>query len=492
MNSKLPRLGPSIVRRARLEEWLGRFKSVPVRFLVAPPGFGKTMALVGYLQHCTSNGRYCAVGAGSNAEAVWASIARTLDPELELRSHEDVVAALASRAPIELALDCVALPDTDGVDAIAALIQDLPNGVSLLIACRSRAAFQVGRLVAQGTASLCDAERLAFDAVGIRHLAETLEVSHSHADVLRMLEVTDGWPHVVSSALRKAAEDNCGLAQAFENWRLRHGHLFNEFISDAVKYVSEKDSDLVFKLMSGSYLDDRQQLQALEEQGLFVVHTADGYRPLRALSRSRIYDRYGRRVQAITPMQVRLFGWFRAEVDRRPIEWIRRRDRQLFKYLALHPGGSVSRAELGQVFWPGAEKHLVAQSLRTACSNIRKALAQIVGFDRVDAYFRAGDELALDLENVIVDVNGFVAHVNDGDEQYERGEVRAAYAHYRSAARVYRGNLLIGDAHEPWVATLSAILEHRHAMILERLSEVAAELDYEQTTEADLPIASGS
>ncbi|MGA2760461.1 MAG: BTAD domain-containing putative transcriptional regulator [Candidatus Cybelea sp.] len=492
MNSKLPRLGPSIVRRAQLEEWLARFKSVPVRFLVAPPGFGKTMAILGYLQHCSPNGRYCVVAAGSNAEAVWNTIARVLDQDLELRSHEDVVAALAARAPMELAMDCAAVPDSSGADAIVALIEDLPENVSLLIACRSRAAFQVGRLVAQGTASLCDAERLAFDAAGIRHLAETLEVSHSHADVLRMLEVTDGWPHVVSSALRKAAEDNCGLAQAFENWRLRHGHLFNEFISDAVKHVSEKDSNLVFKLMSGSYLDDRQQLQALEEQGLFVTHTPDGYRPLRALSRSRVYDRYGRRVQAVTPMQVRLFGWFRAEVDRQPIEWIRRRDRQLFKYLALHPSGSVSRTELGQVFWPDAEKHLVAQSLRTACSNIRKAIAQIVGFDRVDSYFRAGDELALDLENVIVDVNGFVAHVNDGDEQYARGEGRVAHAHYRSAGRLYRGNLLIGDAHEPWVATLSAILEHRHVMILERLSEIAAEMDYQQTAEADLPIASGS
>jgi hypothetical protein len=488
----MPRLGPSIVRRARLEDWLGRFKSVPVRFLVAPPGFGKTMALLGYLRHCAANGRYAVIGAGSNARAVWSAIGLALEPELELQSHQEVVTALGSRAPLELALDCVAVPDTDGVSAITALIEDLPDDVSLLIACRSRAAFQVGRLVAQGTASLCDAERLAFDATGIRHLAETCGVPFAHADVLRMLEVTDGWPHVVSSALRKAAEDSCSLAQAFENWRLRHGHLFNEFIADALKHVSERDSDLIFKLMSGSYLDDRQQLHALEEQGLFVVHTPDGYRPLRALSRSRLYDRYGRRIQAATPMQVRLFGWFRAEIDRRPIDWIRRRDRQIFKYLALQPGGSVARSELGQVFWPDAEKHLVAQSLRTACSNIRKAIAGLVGFDRVEAYFRAGDDLALDLDNVIVDVNGFVAHANDGDEQYERGEVRAAYAHYRSAGRLYRGNLLIGDAHEPWVATLAANLEHRHVMVLERLSEIAAELDYQPTAESELPLAAGS
>src|SRR5579863_6604486 len=492
MNSKLPRLGPSIIRRARLEEWLGRFKSVPVRFLVAPPGFGKTMAILGYLQHCTPHGKYSVVGAGSNAQAVWTGIARALEPELELQSHEEVVAALASRAPLELALDCAAVPDTEGIDAINALIEELPNDVSLLIACRSRAAFQVGRLVAQGTASLCDAERLAFDGPGIRHLAETLEVPHSHADVLRLLEVTDGWPHVVSSALRKAAEDNCGLSQAFENWRLRHGHLFNEFVADALKHVSEKEADLVLKLMSGSYLDDRAQLQALEEQGLFVVHTPDGYRPLRALSRSRLYDRYGRRVQAATPMQVRLFGWFRAEIDRRPIEWVRRRDRQIFKYIALQNGGTVSRAELGQVFWPDAERHLVAQSLRTACSNIRKAIAHIVGFKQVESYFRAGDELSIDLDNVIVDVNRFVSHANDADEQYNRSELRAAYAHYRSAARVYRGDLLIGDAHESWVGALDSALKARHAMVLDRIAEIVSTLDYQSVEKPNLRLASGS
>lgn len=488
----MSRMGPSVVRRAGIEEWLGRFKDVPVRFLIAPPGYGKTMALLGYLRHCTENGRYTVIPAAADDHAVWSGIANALDSDLQLHTHDEVVRALASLAPLELALDCDSVPEANGSAAIAQLIDDLPDDVSLLIACRSRSAFQVGRLVAQGTASLCDAERLAFDASGIRHLAETCSVSYGHADVLRMLEVTDGWPHVVASAIRKAAEDNIGLAQAFENWRLRHGHLFNEFVADSLKHVAEKEADLVLKLMSGSYLEDRQQLQALEEQGLFVVHTADGYRPLRALSRSRLYDRYGRRVATATPMKVRLFGWFRAEIDRRPIEWVRRRDRQLFKYLALQPNGTVSRAELGQVFWPGAEKHLVAQSLRTACSNIRKAIAQIVGFDQVESYFRAGDDLALDLENVIIDVNGFMAHANDGDEQYERGEVRAAHAHYRSAERLYRGNLLIGDAHESWVAALAPDLERRHVVVAERLAEIATELDYQPAAaETELPLASG-
>jgi Bacterial transcriptional activator domain len=490
----MPRLGPSIVRRPGLEEWLGRFKSVPVRFLVAPPGFGKSMALLGYLRHLATNGVYCVIPRGANQGAVWNAVAQALKLEVQITSHEDLLRALASRAPMELALDCEGIPDGAGVDAVLALMEDVPDEVALLVACRSRAAFHVGRSVSEGTAVLCDAERLAFDAAGIRHVAETLSVPFTHADVLRMLEATDGWPQVVSGALRKAAEDNCSLAQAFEHWRTRHGHLFNEFVAESLKHVSEHDADLVLKLMSGSFLDDRTQMQSLEEQGLFVIHTADGYRPLRALSRSRLYDRYGRRVAPITPMQVRLFGWFLAEIDRQPIEWVRRRDRQIFKYIALQPNGTVSRAEIGQVFWPDAERHLVAQSLRTACSNIRKAIAHIVGFKEVESYFRAGDELSIDLDNVIVDVNRFVMHANDADEQYNRSELRPAYAHYRSAARVYRGDLLIGDAHEPWVASLDAALKQRHVTILDRIAEIVATLDYQATAteKPSLRLVSGS
>jgi|HubBroStandDraft_4_1064222.scaffolds.fasta_scaffold00023_24 hypothetical protein len=492
MISGMPRLGPSIVRRPQLEDWLGRFRGVPVRFLVAPPGFGKTMALVSYLRHSATNGFYCSVPAKSSAEAVWSAIGRALQLDGECTSHEQILGALAAQAPLELGLDCEHLPDERGIEAILNLIEDLPDEVGLLVASRARTAFQAGRLVSQGTASLCDAERLAFDAAVIRHVAETCGVPFTHSDVLRMLEATDGWPQVVAGALRKAAEDSCSVGQAFENWRTRHGHLFNEFVAAALTHVAEREADLVLKLMSGSYLDDRQQLQSLEEQGLFVIHTADGYRPLRALSRSRLYDRYGRRAQAANPMQVRLFGWFMAEIDRQPIEWIRRRDRQIFKYVALQPGGSVSRAELGQVFWPGAERHLVAQSLRTVCSNIRKAIAHVVGFRQVESYFRAGDDLSIDLENVIVDVNRFLSHADDADEQYARSELRAAYAHYRSAARVYRGDLLIGDAHEPWVASLDAVLKQRHVMLLERIAEIVAALDYQSNTESDLRLASGS
>lgn len=484
MISYTPRLAPSVIRRPRLEDWFGRFSSVPVRLLVAPAGFGKTTAIVNYLRHSESKALYCGLRLGAAATDVWAAIGAAIQAETEQENvfadHDQVVRALAALAPIELALDCQDAPDADGVAALASLIDDLPDGVSLLIASRSRAAIDVGRLVAHGMASLCDAERLAFDAAEIRHLAEACKVPFSHTDIGKMLEASDGWPLVVSSAIRKAAEDGCDLSTALENWRTRHGHFFTEYISAALENAPESEAAVVRQIMAGSACRDEERLEALEMEGLFVIHDSQGYRPLRMLSRIRASRRSTpSKLHSSTPLHVRMFGRFQAEIEQHPVEWIRRRDQQIFKYVALSRDGSVNRAELAQAFWPNAEKHLVAQSLRTACCNIRKAIANIVGSDEVDHYFLADGDVSLNLNNVIVDVRRFVAHANDGDLQYDRNELRAAYAHYRTAEQLYFGSLLLGEAAEPWFANQAEALDSRYVVVLTRLAEIGLELgDY--------------
>ncbi|MEO6836224.1 MAG: BTAD domain-containing putative transcriptional regulator [Candidatus Tumulicola sp.] len=481
MISRVPRLAPSVIRRPRLEDWFERFRSVPVRFLVAPAGYGKTTAIVNYLRHSASRGLYCGLGLGATATDVWAGIGAAILAEgerdrIDCATHDDVIRALAACAPIELALDCDESPDADGVAAIAHIIEELPEGVALLIARRSRVGIDVGRLLSRGMASLCDAERLAFEASEVRHLAETCKVSFAQADFAKLLEASDGWPLVVSGAVRKAAEDGCDLSAALENWRSRHGHFFTEFVLAALENVPEAEAAGVRQLMAGAAFDDAQ-LQSLEMLGLFVIHDARGYRPLRALSRLRAQRRSApSRSRSVTPLHVRMFGRFQAEIGHQPIEWVRRRDQQIFKFIALKRGGAVTRAELAATFWPDAEKHLVAQSLRTACSNIRKAIANIVGVEDVDSYFHANGDVAINPNNVIVDVNRFLAHANDGDQQYERRDLRAAYAHYRTADQLYGGDLLAGDAAETWSTAHAAMLEDRHAMVLERLTAIAAEL----------------
>ena len=152
---RMPRLGPSIVRRHALEEWLLRFKGAPVRFLIAPPGFGKAMAILGYLQHLENPGAYCALSPGSDPESFWNSMACALGIEAGLSSHDELSHALAAKAPLEVAIDCEGVPDAEGAAAVLRLVRDLPDDVSLLIACRSREPFNVTRLVGEGVAVLC-------------------------------------------------------------------------------------------------------------------------------------------------------------------------------------------------------------------------------------------------------------------------------------------------------------------------------------------------
>jgi DNA-binding SARP family transcriptional activator len=485
MISYAPRLAPSVIRRPRLEDWIGRFRSVPVRFLIAPAGYGKTTAMVTYLRNGSSKGLYCSLPDGASAPDVWAGISAAIGAECDLgevvcTGHDDVIRVLDACAPMELALDFGGTPDADGVAALYRIIDDLPDGITLLVAARSRASLDAAHLVAHGLASLCDAERLAFDASEIRHLAEACKVPHAHADVAKLLEDSDGWPLVVSGAIRKAAEDGCDLAGALDNWRTRYGHLFSEYLAAALERAPEAEAAIVRQMMAGSACRDDRKLEALEKEGLFVVHDANGYRALRALSRVRASQRPpSARQQSATPLHVRMFGRFQADVDQQPVAWVRRRDQQIFKYVALSRDGTVSRAELAQTFWPHAEKHLVAQSLRTACCNIRKAIAMAVGGDNVDRYFLADGDVSIDFDNVIVDVRRFVAHANDGDAQFQRNELRAAYSHYRTAEQIYSGSLLLGEAPEPWFDDRAATLDERHVEVLERLSQIAAALgDY--------------
>jgi DNA-binding SARP family transcriptional activator len=474
--SGVPRMAPTVIRRARLEDWLARFAGTPARILVGPGGWGKTTAILSYLTNTPSTGFYCSLPQDASADCVRTAIARAMQHKSPEISHEALIRILCESAPAEVAIDCADAASPDGIAEIHRIIEELPEDVSLLLACRSRTAIDVSGLIARGLATLCDVERLAFDASEIRYMAESCGVSATHEAVVKLLENTDGWPLVVSGAIRHAAEDGRDLSDAFGLWRSRQGHLFSEFVNVALESAAPQKAQLVHQLMNGIVCDDQQLLHALEVEGLFVIHGPRGYRPLRALARGRLRAQVEPDGYRMPPMHVQLLGRFHAEIDAHPIPWIRRRDAHIFKYLALKRTGSATRAELAEMFWPGAETHLVAQSLRTALSNIRKAIGIVAGFDLVDVYFHATGDISLDLDNVIVDVSRFLAHANDGDAQYVRNELRPALAHYRSAVHAYAGNLLTGESAETWFEAQAAMLADRHIIIVKRLIEITREL----------------
>ena len=71
----------------------------------------------------------------------------------------------------------------------------------------------------------------------------------------------------------------------------------------------------------------------------------------------------------------------------------------------------------------------------------------------------------------MLDVHLVHRHCDHGHRRDERGELQVAYAHYRRAAELYRGDLLIADVKEPWVAAQAAMLERRQRAALDRIAE---------------------
>jgi len=471
------RLAPKTLRRSRLERWLSGQANLPVRMIVAPAGMGKTTLVLQYLEASPHAGGYCVLEPAATPRKLYAAIAGALNLRKPPANDIDLLVALrqtAAAAPIELAVDDADNANAEALVILKRLIENVPEGVSLIYTARSRETLETSRWVSAGVGALCDARRLAFDRNEIAMLADALGVSNSHADVARLLEESDGWAVVVSGAIRTALEDERSLHDAYETWRMNYGEIFLDFVVANSQGASDEDRALVQSLINGFGVADPEALRRLEAHGLFVINDGTGVRPLRAVQQARAVPTKG--IDTSVPMVVRMLGRFGVTIAGRNVEWVRRRDQQIVKYLLLRPGATATRQELASIFWPGANRQLAMQSVRTACSNIRKALAGAVGYARVDRYFRAADNvIVVDLSNVVTDVGRFTAHAMAGDAAYERGDVSDAATHYQAAEKIYAGRLLEDDAPEKWFAPQVATLEDRFALVLERLAEAAYE-----------------
>jgi DNA-binding SARP family transcriptional activator len=469
------RLAPKTLRRPRLENWLNAQAGLPVRFVVAPPGAGKTTLLLQYLDASERLGAYCALEPGAQPEQLLQGVAAALRVRKSPANDVDMLVMLRSAAaqrPLELAIDDADEPDPATLALLRRLIENVPDGVTLLYALRSREALDVSRWVASGVGALADARRLAFDRTEVMLYADMLGVSYSHADVAKLLDESDGWAIVTTGVIRAAAEDERSLHDAYDRWRSLYGEIFLEFLLAGVARAADEDRALVHSLANGVAVSDAAAMRRLEARGLFVINDGTGVRALRAIGQARAVPTKG--VETSVPMVVRMLGRFTVSVAGHDVEWVRRRDQQIVKYLLLRPGATATRQEIAGVFWPAANRQLAMQSVRTACSNIRKAIAGAVGYARVDRYFRASDNaVVIDLGNVVTDVGRFTAHAAAGDAAYEQHDKAQAAVHYAAAERIYAGRLLEEDAPESWFAPQAAALEQRLGIVLERLAEAA-------------------
>ena len=298
MISGMPRLGPSIVRRPLLEDWLGRFRSVPSSIFDCAPWIRQDDGAVGYFRHCGTNGFYCVLPAKASAEAVLSAISTALQLDgnsSRMPSSSSLSRACSARARAGLR----ARPGRRRHQAMLRLIDDLPEDVvavdSLPDAHRvwSRAIWsrkeRPRSAMPSGSRSTPPESGSRPRPAACRTRTPTFcGCSRPQTDGLKSSAARCARRARIVAVSRKPSKTGACVTGTSSTSSLRA----------TLTHVAESDADLVLKLMSGSYLDDRRTAAGFEEQGLFVIHTADGYRPLRALSRSRLYDRYGRRAQA--------------------------------------------------------------------------------------------------------------------------------------------------------------------------------------------------
>ncbi len=368
----------------------------------------------------------------------------------------------------------------DGLEETTAelhrLVEDVDDRITLIYGARSLDRIAAGRLIARGLAEACDARRLNFDVAEARTLADACGITPSDQDLARLVTDTDGWTLALSCAIRTAAIENETLANAYKLWRAESESFLHEFVECELLRVPADEAKLFRLLLAGGDADP-SQLRALQARGLYIATDADGtLRPYHVLRMKLQRPANAPAQPRLAPLlSVKMLGSFQARIGEREIPWVRKRDQQIFKYLMLKPDGRATRAELRNVFWNGTDHHLATQSMRTAFSTMRRAIAAVVGYDQVESYFRTVPDVHLVLDHIVCDVRRFIAHVSDGEASFDRNDLKEAVFHYRAAEKLYGGPLLEADGTEPWLAAQALALDERHLLVLERLADIALE-----------------
>jgi hypothetical protein len=486
LSSGVPRLAPVVVPRPRMSAWLDRHSGKQAMVVVAPVGFGKTTAIVSHMVRRAEPAAYLRLAATDVPDRLRLRIGKLLAFPEPSRSYEELIEQCSRCAPVTLFLDEIDRAPDATRQELANLLVDMPANVSLILAGRSRTAVAIERAAAKGIAEVCDAETLVFDAEEIRALATRYDVHFGDGDIEALLEATEGWPLVINAALREAKERSLPLASAYEGWRNGPGRHFPRYVAEELSRASDLDRSVLQLALRGVEISETDQVRLadMEARGLLVRRVGTSYEPLRVLRDfstplvSFIADASAAPVPALN---VRMLGRFEASIGDRPIQWIRRRDQQLFKYLLLQPAGAATRGELLETFWGDTDSQLATQSLRTACSNIRKAIASIAGQENVARYFSSRGDVGVNFANASTDIHRFSTLLRDGDLALEAGKTAEALAAYRAAETLYGGGLFSGEAPESWY---TAKVQAYHALYLGLLERIGSLTRTAQSSES--------
>lgn len=152
-------------------------------------------------------------------------------------------------------------------------------------------------------------------------------------------------------------------------------------------------------------------------------------------------------------LDVRAFGGFIVEVDRRAIalDRVKPRARAVLRFLAVRPGVAVHREVIQEALWPGVDSPTGARSLHVAVSALRGLFAEALAGDSTRLIAREGDAYRLAVDPGQVDVGRFERVIARARAARNGAAATGAgTADFAAALALYRGDLLPQDGPAEW------------------------------------------
>lgn len=348
----MPRLAGDVVPRPGVIARLEASQARAVTLLCAPAGYGKTTAVVSWLQalvQADAPVAWCSIDEGDDhlftfVTYLVAAIERTLPgacPNLAACLHGVDLPAPGDLAEMFLA-DLARLPqrltlvldDYHHIHAsaihqfIASVLRRRPPLLHLVITTRALPPLALARLRAAGEVTELDATQLAFSQDETSQLLETLAGQSIDAATVECFQAqTEGW--VVGLRLLAARSDDGDARPLFDRERRSQQFLFDFLIQEVLSKLPASTLDFLLETSILSTLtpalcdavrsqDSSQESAALLRQlvhdNLFITETAehDGwyrYHPqFQACLRHRL--RQQRSAEAINHLYLRAAGWY--------------------------------------------------------------------------------------------------------------------------------------------------------------------------------------
>ncbi|MQA86736.1 MAG: tetratricopeptide repeat protein [Streptosporangiales bacterium] len=413
--------GHALTVRGAAEAALGRFDEAVERFGAARDLFQSIGSRYAAWPLCGLGGVYCERGELARARAAYEEALALTEP-----THEVVglTSALIGLARVRAA---------DDVDVARQLAE---RAVAVNEGLR-----KVQALLARGWVALAsdDRERARADA----DLA---------ADAARRRR---DWPGLADSlvltvlASPRPAENSARLGEAIRLW--------NEIGSP----VREAQTRLIAAHLLG--VEGRpaadQAEQTLREHGVDLAARREAG-PFAALSRSG------------PSIAVRALGVFRVFRDGRPLPtaaWQSKKARDLLKILVARRGRPVPREQLMELLWPEEDPVKAASRLSVLISTLRSVLHPQQRSADVGPVIADRSVVWLDLEQISVDVEHFLAAAQGALDAHEQGRPDAT-ALLASAEVRYRGSFLEGEPYQDWAAPLAEEVRASYIAILRTLT----------------------